>query len=69
MEHCDLENHLKLILFSFHVVSMEENEEDILFWYKCAHFGYSCKFAQKHYSDPSCLQNLVDVICKLQEVC
>ena len=33
MEHCDVENHLKLVLFSFRVVSMEENEEDILFQY------------------------------------
>ena len=46
---------------------MGENEEDVIFWYKCACFCYSCKFAQKH-SDLSCLPNLVDVICKLHEL-
>ena len=61
MEHCNFENHLKLVLFSFHVVSMEENKEDFLFWYKCACFCYSCKFSQKH-SDLSCLPNVGDVM-------
>ena len=55
MEHCHLENRLKLVLFSFHAVSIQEDEEDALFWYKCVRFCYSYKFVQEHYSDLSYL--------------
>lgn len=39
-------------MFSFDVVNMEEKEdEDMLFWYKCARFCYTCKLVQENYND------------------
>lgn len=47
---------------------MEEVLDDVLFWYKCAKFCFTCRFCQENYSDLLHLPSLSDLTRDLHRV-
>ena len=52
----------------FYVVVMEEELNELLFWYKCARFCSACRYVQENYNVCSCFPSPSDLTHDLHQI-